>query len=99
MSTRVPKTWPCIPALAPRPASTNSGQALACLPEKITTLGPSDPTARNRLPIVGQHWPVDPDSLGRINSRLDDIEEQISDLEDRVVEITQAEQKKEKKNV
>ena len=35
---------------------------------------------------------------GRINSKLDDTEEQVSKLEDRVVEITQAEQKKEKKS-
>ena len=32
--------------------------------------------------------------LEGINSRLDDAEEQISDLEDRVVEMNQAEQKK-----
>ena len=32
--------------------------------------------------------------LEGINSRLDDKEEQISDLEDKVVEITQTEQKK-----
>ena len=33
-------------------------------------------------------------SLKGVNSRLDDTEEQISKLEDRVVEITEAEQKK-----
>ena len=33
-------------------------------------------------------------TLEGINSRLDDTEEQISEEEDRVVEITQAEQKK-----
>ena len=37
-------------------------------------------------------------TLEGINSRLNDIEEQISELEDRVVEITATEQKKEKKN-
>ena len=37
-------------------------------------------------------------TLERINSRLDDTEEWISKLEDRVLEITQAEQKKENKN-
>ena len=36
-------------------------------------------------------------TLGGINSRLNDTEEQISELEDRVVEITAAEQKKEKR--
>ena len=35
--------------------------------------------------------------LGGINIRLDDTEEQIRDLEDRVVEITEAEQEKKKK--
>lgn len=35
-------------------------------------------------------------TLEAINSRLNDTEEHISKLEDRVVEITQAEQKKEK---
>ena len=34
--------------------------------------------------------------LGGFNSRLDDAEEQISNLEDRIVEITQLEQKKKK---
>ena len=37
-------------------------------------------------------------TLEGINSRLDDKEEQISELEDRGVEITEAEQKKEKKD-
>ena len=37
------------------------------------------------------------DMLGGINNRLDDIEEQISELEDRQVEITQTKQGKEKK--
>ena len=36
--------------------------------------------------------------LEGINSRLDDTEEQMSKLEDRVVEITQAKQEKEKKD-
>ena len=36
-------------------------------------------------------------TLEGINSRLDDKEEQISKLEDRVMEITQAELKKEKR--
>lgn len=36
-------------------------------------------------------------TLEGINSRLDDAEEQISDLKDRLVEITPAEQQKEKK--
>ena len=35
--------------------------------------------------------------LGGINNRLDDIEEQISELKDRQVEITQTKQGKEKK--
>ena len=35
-------------------------------------------------------------ALEGINSRLDHKEEQISELEDRIVEIIQAEQKKEK---
>ena len=35
-------------------------------------------------------------TLEGINSRLEDAEEQISDLQDIVVEITQSEQKKEK---
>ena len=35
--------------------------------------------------------------LDGISSRLDDKQEQVSKLEDRVVEITQAEQEKEKK--
>ena len=38
-------------------------------------------------------------TLEGINSRLDDAEEWISDLEDRIVEITQSEgQKRKKKN-
>ena len=37
-------------------------------------------------------------TLEGINSRLDDTEEWISELEERIVEITQAEQKKRKKN-
>ena len=36
------------------------------------------------------------DVLEGINNRLDDIEEQISELEDRPVEITQTKQEKEK---
>ena len=36
-------------------------------------------------------------SLGGINSRVDDTEEQISKLNARIEEITQAEQKKEKR--
>ena len=36
-------------------------------------------------------------ALERINSKLNDTEEQISELEDRIVEITTAEQKKEKR--
>ena len=36
-------------------------------------------------------------TLEGINSRLHDTEEQISKLEDRVVEITEADQKKEKR--
>ena len=36
-------------------------------------------------------------TLEGINSRMDDTEEWISKLEDRVVEITEAEQKKNKK--
>ena len=36
-------------------------------------------------------------TLEGINSRLDDTEDQISNLEDKVVEITQTEQKKNKK--
>ena len=36
-------------------------------------------------------------TLEGINSRLDDTRKQINDLEDRVVEITQAEQKKEER--
>ena len=36
-------------------------------------------------------------TLEGINSRLDDTEEQISELEDRLVEITKAEEKKEKR--
>ena len=35
-------------------------------------------------------------SLEGINSRLNDTREQISELEDRIVDITEAEQKKEK---
>ena len=34
-----------------------------------------------------------------MNSRLSDTEECINDLEDRIMEITQSEQKKEKKNL
>ena len=37
-------------------------------------------------------------TLERINSRLNDTEEQISVLEDRVVEVIGTEQKKRKKN-
>ena len=37
--------------------------------------------------------------LERINSRLDDKEEQISELEDRVVEIIVAEEKKDQKEM
>ena len=37
------------------------------------------------------------DMLGGIDNRLDDIEEQISELKDRRVEITQTKQGKEKK--
>ena len=37
-------------------------------------------------------------SLEGINSRITETEEQISDLEDKIVEITIAEQNKEKKN-
>lgn len=36
-------------------------------------------------------------TLEGINSRLNDAEEQISDLEDRVMEIAQSEQQKEKR--
>ena len=36
-------------------------------------------------------------SLGGINSRITEAEEQISDLEDKIVEITTAEQNKEKR--
>ena len=36
------------------------------------------------------------DVLEGINNRLDDVEEQISELEDRLVEITQTKQEKEK---
>ena len=38
-------------------------------------------------------------TLEGINSRLADTEEGISNLEDRIMEIIQSEQKKEKKNV
>ena len=37
-------------------------------------------------------------SLEGINSRITEAEEQISDLEDKIVQITTAEQNKEKKN-
>jgi len=37
-------------------------------------------------------------TLEGINSRLNDREKQISELEDRTVEITEAQQKKKKKN-
>ena len=37
-------------------------------------------------------------TLGGINSRIDDTEEWISDLEDKVMEIAKDEQKKRKKN-
>ena len=37
-------------------------------------------------------------TLEGINSRITEAEEQISDLEDKIVEITTAEQNKEKKN-
>ena len=38
------------------------------------------------------------DTLGEIKSRLNDTEEQSSELEDRVAEITDAEQKERKQN-
>ena len=37
-------------------------------------------------------------TLERINSRITEAEEQISELEDRMLEITATEQKKEKRN-
>ena len=54
-----------------------------CKKEPIRASGYSNWNKKNRLE--------------GINSRLDDEEEWISDLEDRVVEITQAEQKKKKR--